>query len=99
MKVTIFQKAANAIKSWVTPKWLKDLLGVVEVKLIKLGEEIVLAIRNSVIFAAEHPEWNNDEKFGYVYRTIKNKWKYVGENILGITIKSMVASLKDKGHI
>ena len=97
---SIFQKAANFIKQIKTPGWLKFLLvRIVRPILEGIGEYVISDIRQGIIVANSHNDWDNTTKFNYVFDRIMGMHKNIGENALGIAIKVTLAELKEKGAI
>lgn len=72
---------------------------IVEPILRGIGEYVIDEIKRGIIVAAEHEDWSNETKFAYVFSRVKDMYKDIGDNALGITIKIVLADLKDKGHI
>lgn len=74
--MSIWQKMYNAIKNWQPPQWVKLLLGQLNDMMITIlketGKAYVEYLKAKIIEAANHSDWSNEEKFGYVFNAAKS---------------------------
>jgi len=74
MKITIFQKAYDAIKSWQPPQWLKIILQGINDLMIallkKTGQAYIQYLQTEIIYAASQ-NWTPGEKADYVFNQAK----------------------------
>ena len=108
MRLSIFQKIANWIKSWNTPKWLQDVLDfmffdVVMPTLRELGEEGYIEVTRLIIDASKMDSLTSRQKFEFVYNELCKGWARdkgnIGESFLNRCIELVFAELKAKGYI
>ena len=102
---SIFQKAADWIEGWVTPKWLQEFMrflqDVILIPTLKgLGNEALNDLRILVVEAAKK-DWTGKQKFEYVYDKFRKQWSLedVPDRLLNLSIEIIVNELKEKGYI
>ena len=101
--MTIFQKAANWIKNWQAPAWLKlimqELNDIMVSILLQVGKAYLDYVKNLIIEAAEHDDWTPGEKFDYVVKNAKKGFIEFGitlkDNQINTLVNYLVSWLKD----
>ncbi len=75
MAKSIFQKAADAIRAFKTPTWLKEMLGALQdlmiVILKKAGEDYLTYLETLIIEVAGKKELSSKQKFEYVFENAR----------------------------
>ena len=100
MAVKWVQNIYDAIKNAKTPGWLKYLLKyIVEPVLKSVGTMAYEEIRRAVIVAAGDANLDNQQKFDYVINRVKEMFPDIKDNALRMATETVVAELKQKGHI
>lgn len=102
MKITIFQKAYDAIKKWQAPKWFSDLMGEAQAvflaTLYQIGKAQMEAIKDKVIEVAGS-NMSNEDKFKAVFNYAKSINISIKDSVLNALINAIVLALKNKGTI
>jgi hypothetical protein len=104
---SIFQKAADWIKSLKTPEWLKNALqemqDLMTAILITAGKAYLNELTNLIIVAAESDNMSSEQKFKYVVDKAKKSTtvalQQLKDNELNFLVNYLVANLKSKGII
>ncbi len=102
-----FQGVYDWIKNWKAPLWLKNLLQSLNDLMIAILKEVskdyITYLKNSILEAASHSDWSNDEKFGYVFDKAKSGFTQFSIELkdreINLLIEFLVNQLKKTGII
>ena len=107
MGKSIFQKAADFIKGWTAPAWLKTLLAQLNdlmfLILKQIGQQYINYLQSKIIEATQHSDWSNEQKFDYVFNAAKEGFAEFAitlkDSEINCLIEFLVAQLKKSGVI
>lgn len=102
-----FQSAYNWIKNIKTPTWLKTLLAQLQDILISLlkqaGQAYIQYLQSKILEASTHSDWNNKQKFDYVFIEAKKGFVEFGitlkDSEINALIEFLFSQLKKSGVV